>query len=163
MRRAAFNEAGVATRSDQALQVLLSRRCHAEGSSSNVRRGHGVFRVYRNVHSARRGLVPTPDAVIFAELLSPLVEGAISVPLPACRSPSIAVRQPDSPFGESRSRQPSRNLSPSYSPVAILKPEDTSFLLLGDYVGYVRWQCASLAARSSNNNAYEEQRTGERE
>lgn len=90
MHRAAFNEAGVATRSDQALQVLLSRRCHAEGSSSNVRRGHGVFRVYRNVHSARRGLVPTPDAVIFAELLSPLVEGAISVSLPPARHLSLS-------------------------------------------------------------------------
>lgn len=112
----------------------VKQRKQRRGSTSNV------HRVPRGAYRARRGLVPTPDAVIFAELLSPPIERTFSFP----PSRSTAVPLPDSPKGE---RPSLSHLRLFYRRSAsVLGPRGYASFLAPrqDYMGYVRWQRASL-------------------
>lgn len=120
-------ERGVTDRSDKALEVLLS---------STPRRTVVIFSARALARPrSRRGLVPTPGAVIFAEL-----------PSPRSRSPSLFPHEgAPRPFP-----YPSR--FPSSSLFLILSLPLSLFLrcsfcfALHHHVRYVRWQCASLSS-----------------
>lgn len=130
---------GVTDRSDKALEVLLS---------STRRKPMVIFSARALARPrSRRGLVPTPGAVIFAELPS-LLGGDLPLYL------SLSPRRSSARSFPYTGRFLSSSLLSNFLSVSLSLFLCHSFCLaLHHHVRYVRWQCASLSSCWNNNNA----------